>query len=141
MRRFWFACALGFAPLLGAGAPSSATEPGDPMLAKVGAELFEQYCAACHGKSGVGDGPVAAVLVKPPADLTRIAARRDGQFPDAEITRWIDGRFDSPAHGTREMPIWGRAFQESVAPGEDPDEVGRGRLLALIEYLKTIQKP
>jgi mono/diheme cytochrome c family protein len=125
--------------LAGIAAAADAADPADPLLAPVGAETFRQYCASCHGATGVGDGPVAAELKKPPADLTRIAARRSGVFPEAEITRWIDGRFDAPAHGTREMPVWGRVFQETVRPGADPDEAGRGKLLALVEYLKSIQ--
>ncbi|MCX5737997.1 MAG: c-type cytochrome [Proteobacteria bacterium] len=129
-----------FAVTSGLAALSSAAEPSDPMLAQVGAEMFKQYCASCHGMSGEGDGPVAGSLKKPPADLTRIAARRGGQFPDADISRWIDGRFDAPAHGTREMPVWGRQFQDAVGNRTDPDEVVRGRLLTLVEYLKTIQK-
>ena len=28
--------------------------------------LFEQRCAACHGSSGMGDGPAAAALQPPP---------------------------------------------------------------------------
>ena len=140
MLRVAIVCALVFAVSSGVATPSSSAEPNDPMLAEVGAGMFKQYCASCHGASGVGDGPVAASLKKPPADLTRIAARRGGKFPDAEISRWIDGRFDAPAHGTREMPVWGRQFQDTVGNRTDPDEVVRGRLLTLVEYLKTIQK-
>ena len=140
MGRVAFACAFGFASLgWFVALPAGAGEP-DPMLAEVGAEMFKQYCASCHGMNGEGDGPVAASLKKPPADLTRIAARRGGNFPDADISRWIDGRFDAPAHGTREMPVWGRQFQDTVGNRTDPDEVVRGRLLTLVEYLKTIQK-
>lgn len=118
----------------------AASEAGDSVLAPAGAEMFEQYCASCHGMSGEGNGPAAAALNVRPADLTRIAARRGGNFPDAEIARFIDGRFDLPAHGSREMPIWGRRFGASIAKGTEPDEVARGRILSLVEYLKTIQK-
>jgi mono/diheme cytochrome c family protein len=118
----------------------AAAEPPDPMLAKVGGEMFQQYCASCHGVTGEGNGPVAPSLRTPPADLTRIAARRGGNFPDSDIARFIDGRFDLPAHGTREMPIWGRKLGEPIAEGTQPDEVVRGKLMALVEYLKTIQK-
>jgi mono/diheme cytochrome c family protein len=138
MRRVAIVLAFGFA--VTSGAAAAASEPGDPMLAQVGAEMFQQYCASCHGTNGEGNGPVAASLKKSPADLTRIAARRGGNFPDAEIARWIDGRFDAPAHGTREMPVWGRQFQDTIGKETDPDEVVRGRLLTLVEYLKTIQK-
>jgi high-affinity iron transporter len=35
-----------------------------------GAEIFQQECASCHGAVGRGDGPAAAGLTPPPADLT-----------------------------------------------------------------------
>ena len=140
MRGFAIGCALSIAVSFAAALPSPAAEPSDPMLAQVGADMFMQYCASCHGANGQGDGRVAASLKKPPADLTRIAARHGGKFPDSDIARWIDGRFDAPAHGTREMPVWGRQFQDSTSKATDPDEIVRGKLLTLIEYLKTIQR-
>lgn len=36
-----------------------------------GRVLYEQYCLACHGERGRGDGPGAALLVPRPRDLTR----------------------------------------------------------------------
>jgi cytochrome c oxidase cbb3-type subunit 3 len=33
--------------------------PGDPKLGKI---VYEDNCAACHGRSGKGDGPLAEVL-------------------------------------------------------------------------------
>jgi mono/diheme cytochrome c family protein len=36
-----------------------------------GAELFQQYCAACHGPTGRGDGFVAPVLWRKPKNRTR----------------------------------------------------------------------
>ncbi len=144
MHRFLIACALACASLGGVVAPSAASEPGDPMLAEVGAETFKQYCASCHGADGGGDGPVASTLKKPPADLTRIAERRGGVFPDAEIARWIDGRFDAPAHGTREMPVWGLDYtiQASEALPELPYNQAvyvRTRIMSLLEYLNQLQ--
>jgi mono/diheme cytochrome c family protein len=38
-------------------------------------------CAACHGPNGKGDGPMADVLMKRPADLTVLQERNDGEFP------------------------------------------------------------
>ena len=57
--------------------------PGQTM--RVGQHYFVRYCSACHGVEGRGDGPAASVLQPPPADLTRIAQRRGGHFPGAEI--------------------------------------------------------
>lgn len=111
----------------------------DPMLAEMGAEHFARYCAPCHGVGAKGDGPVAPALAKRPADLTRIAARRGGEFPAGEIARIIDGRFEIASHGTREMPVWGERFAEEVPDPGLSEEIARGRIAVLVEYLKSIQ--
>lgn len=35
-----------------------------------GKAIYEQYCAACHGPAGKGDGPAAAALNRKPRDLS-----------------------------------------------------------------------
>ena len=127
--------------LVGCAAPAQ-SEPkleADPMMADMGAETFARHCAACHGAEGRGDGPVAASLSKPPADLTRIAARRGGDFPRGELGKIIDGRFAISAHGTREMPVWGARFGESIPDPGLSEEIGRGKIAILLEYLASIQ--
>jgi mono/diheme cytochrome c family protein len=117
-----------------------------PLMAQVfgeqdysGGELFERYCAACHGVSAMGDGPVAASLVRMVPDLTRVAERRGGRFPRGEISEMIDGRSPVLAHGTRQMPVWGREFW--VEQGEDVEAERRARdmIKRLIDYLESIQ--
>ena len=39
------------------------------------------------------------------------------------------------------MPIWGRRLGERLAGGTDADEIARGRIDLLVEYLETIQVP
>jgi len=119
---------------------SSAPAP-DPMLVEVGAELFKSYCASCHGVVARGGGPAAPALSTPPSDLSRIAARNGGVFPESSVTRLIDGRFDLPAHGSREMPIWGTCLAEEIPCFATGDEVARGRIVSLVEYLKSLQVP
>ncbi|HXE56613.1 MAG TPA: FTR1 family protein [Gemmatimonadales bacterium] len=41
-----------------------------------GAAIYREQCASCHGLAGRGDGPAAAGLDPPPADLTDAAALR-----------------------------------------------------------------
>lgn len=106
---------------------------------RAGSQLYQQYCSACHGLSGTGNGPAAVALKKPPADLTQIAKRRDGTFPKSEIIQYIDGRMSVDAHGTREMPIWGSKFSELTGGGEFGDESARGKVTTLVEYLESIQ--
>jgi mono/diheme cytochrome c family protein len=132
-------------PLLGCttGGEAPPPSPAEPnaMLVEVGRDAFLTYCAACHGSDGRGAGPAAAALTTPPADLTRIAARRGGDFPADDIAAWIDGRMALPAHGTREMPIWGYRFAEGLPPGELSQDLVRGRILTVVEYLRSIQAP
>ena len=90
--------------------------------------------------NGRGNGPVAKELKKPPTDLTRIAARHEGKFPDAGIGQYIDGRIVVPAHGTREMPVWGKRFSEQYGSDSTAEEVTRGKIGVLIQYLKSIQR-
>jgi mono/diheme cytochrome c family protein len=120
-------------------AGDGAEEPPHPALVEMGQELFVQYCASCHGSGARGDGPAAGALKTQPADLTRIAARRGGSFPAGEIARKIDGRFAPEAHGTREMPVWGSTFTSQIPDAGVSEEVSRGRIAVLVEYLKTIQ--
>ncbi len=112
--------------------------PGATMSA--GQQYFGRYCSACHGMQGRGDGPVAASLRTPPADLTRIAQRRGGQFPLEEIAALVDGRRMVPTHGSREMPIWGEHFAAMGGGGTVGEEVVRGNLLVLLEYLQTLER-
>lgn len=118
---------------------ADAQPASDPVLSEMGEPYFRSYCAPCHGISATGDGPAASSLTTPPADLTRIAARRGGQFPDGEIAQFVDGRFQVDAHGTRAMPIWGSAFAGDVPDAGLSDSIARGKILVIVEYLKSIQ--
>jgi mono/diheme cytochrome c family protein len=122
-------------------APPAGPEHPNAMLVEVGRDAFAIHCAACHGSDARGSGPAASALRTQPADLTHIAARRGGDFPADEIAAWIDGRLAPPAHGTREMPVWGYRFAEGLPPGELTQELVRGRILTLVEYLRSIQAP
>jgi mono/diheme cytochrome c family protein len=106
-----------------------------------GGELFHRFCASCHGTTAQGDGTVAPVLRITPPDLTEIAKRHGGEFPESKVYQIIDGRVPTAAHGTREMPVWGTELWR--AQGYDI-EAGRKTVLIidkLIGYLKSIQKP
>jgi mono/diheme cytochrome c family protein len=116
-------------------APAAAAEPA----AASGQALYQQYCSACHGMDAKGDGPVAAALKKKPMDLTRIAARRGGTFPAAAILEMVDGRNVAIAHGSREMPVWGRRFGEALTPGTAAETVRHGTAQLIVDYLASIQ--
>jgi len=105
-----------------------------------GEELFQQFCSACHGPSGRGDGPVAGTLNVLVPDLTRLEERHDGEFPAAEVRDLIDGRSLVVAHGTRTMPVWGYEFW--VEEGADATAEGDAREIInrLVRHLESIQR-
>lgn len=103
-----------------------------------GEELFQSYCAICHGTDGAGNGPMTEHLKLPPADLTRIAARRGGNFPDEQIYQIIDGRVPVAGHGTGDMPIWGQTLKESEHLKNEKQV--RQSINNLVSYLKSIQQ-
>ncbi|TIU18423.1 MAG: cytochrome c [Mesorhizobium sp.] len=71
---------------------------------------YMNSCAVCHGLEGKGDGPLGDELLKRPSDLTRLSRRNGGEFPYWRVFAVIDGRGMVPAHGNRDMPVWGRQF-------------------------------
>jgi len=102
-----------------------------------GAILFKNYCAACHGSRGTGDGPMVPALKTTVPDLTLIAKRNGGAFPLDRVQAVIAG--DKPtglSHGTREMPLWGTLFSADIS---DRD-YGKLRVYNVAKYLEGIQK-
>jgi mono/diheme cytochrome c family protein len=76
-----------------------------------GKEMFSQYCAVCHGPEAKGNGPAADALKKSPADLTQIARKNGGAFPEIRVLRVIKGDDEVTAHGSRDMPVWNTLFR------------------------------
>ena len=101
-----------------------------------GPELFQAHCAPCHGDDGKGNGPVASALNTPVPDLTTIAKRNGGIFPESHVRSMILGDDVLKAHGSREMPIWGPIFHQV----ERDRDYGHVRTKNLLEYLKSIQQ-
>jgi mono/diheme cytochrome c family protein len=120
--------------LVWAAAVRAGADEKDAQYARHGRALYVQYCVACHGASGRGDGPAAAALKVPPPDLTNISQKYSG-FPTDKIMIWIDGEKAGSAHGTREMPVWGKKFRREGGAGAQLGEV-----YSLTRYLQTIQK-
>lgn len=106
-----------------------------------GMEMYGRFCASCHGVSAKGNGPMAPLLKVEVPDLTHIAHRHDGKFPEEHVRRTIDGRFERPAHGLPYMPVWGWKFHDSETT-HDAEE--RARVDSLIErlvvHLRSIQE-
>jgi mono/diheme cytochrome c family protein len=140
----WFASVFGALLLpafLQTGATAQTTGKINPPLviaSMSGRDLFEFYCAACHGRDGRGGGPVAPSLNVAPADLTGIARRNDGAFPRSQVESFVTSDQDRPlsAHGSRDMPVWGPIFR-----GLDADATrNRVRIENIVDYIASIQK-
>jgi mono/diheme cytochrome c family protein len=116
------------------GADQGTSQPSERKF--VGSTLFGTYCATCHGVSAKGDGPLAANLRKPPANLTLIARRNGGIFSAEMVARIIDGRKPLSGHGGGDMPVWGDAFGRSA----DGVEATPEKIAALVEYLQSLQQ-
>lgn len=103
--------------------------------------LYLRLCGACHGPEGHGDG-IAGTFMRPkPTDLTTIAKRNGGDFPYEQVMRQIDGRQTVRAHGDPEMPVWGDVLQDRGSWDVSRRIEVRGKLLVLVEYLRSIQQP
>ena len=102
-----------------------------------GQKLYASYCAVCHGADAKGGGSFVPQLKAVPPDLTRIAKRNGGAFPKMHVAEVIDGEFKQPAHGSREMPIWGPIFR-SVARGRE--DSAQRRINRLVKYLESVQE-
>jgi mono/diheme cytochrome c family protein len=110
---------------------------------EAGHRLYRQYCGACHGPEGHGDGVASSMMRPPPPDLTRLAARHGGQFPMETVVKTIDGRDMPRAHGEPAMPVWGEIFRHELGDGSThPRGIERRvheRIYAIAEYLRSIQ--
>ena len=102
-----------------------------------GRQMFKEYCAACHGADGKGRGPIFPFFRALPSDLTTLAKRHGGTFPEAYVTTVLLFGPGSRAHGTIDMPVWGPIFREMDNYNE---AAVRQRIRNLCQYLKSIQQ-
>jgi mono/diheme cytochrome c family protein len=109
----------------------------------IGKQEYDSKCAVCHGTTGKGDGPYREFISKIP-DLTVLSKNNKGVFPIDRVYQIIDGRMQIKAHGTRDMPIWGREYSMAAAEryrdiDYDQEAYIRSHILSLIDYLYRIQ--
>jgi mono/diheme cytochrome c family protein len=137
-----------------AGVAAGVTGAAQAEDVDIGKSEFQASCASCHGADGKGKGPVSGQLKVPPSDLTVLARNNNGVFPTNAVYETIYGSKTVPAHGTREMPIWGERFNPIInlphavdpyywrmaGPEKSPEVVVRTRILAVIDYLNRIQQ-
>ena len=113
----------------------------------IGHQEYMESCAQCHGLSGAGDGYLAGYLNTEVPDLTTLQRDNGGVFPVTAVYRIIDGTDTSGIHGTSDLPSWGSRFRmrgEMMANpdfrDQEADTYTRYRILALVEYIASIQQ-
>jgi mono/diheme cytochrome c family protein len=127
--------------------PSSASpQAAKPEVKKVpapyidpssGKGMYTAYCASCHGADGKGMGPAEPALKIVPTNLTLLAAKNGGTFPEAHVMQVIRGDSATAAHGNKDMPVWGPVFLQMS--GHDTAQVQQ-RIRNLTKYLELIQQ-
>ena len=106
-----------------------------------GEEMYKEYCAVCHGKDAKGNGPAAAALKMPPPDLTTLSQRHGGKYPATYVESVLKfGAKTFPAHGAKDMPIWGPLFGSISFDinGIDALQVTQ-RIHNLTQYIESVQ--
>ncbi len=103
------------------------TAPAVAQDIERGEQVYDQWCAQCHGVEGAGDGPAAEYMIPRPRDFTtglfQIRTTGSGELPtDADIMRVINEGMP----GTT-MPGW-----EEQLPQADRQ--------ALLDYIKTFSQ-
>ena len=114
--------------------------PIRPTSAASGQQMYNTYCAVCHGVDGKGNGPAAAAMKTPPTDLTVLAKDNNGRFPDTHIVTVLQFGVETSAHGSQEMPVWGTALRSLSRGAVNPSAQEQQRISNLTNYLRSLQQ-
>lgn len=101
-----------------------------------GPEMYQAYCASCHGPKGLGDGPVAPYLKSALPNLTTLTRENKGTFPTLRVSQVIRGEVSVKTHGIAEMAVWGPVFL-SLDQSQEP--VVRMRVANLAKHIEGLQ--
>jgi mono/diheme cytochrome c family protein len=131
------ALVLGLCLVKAQNAPPASKAATARTVDSSGKHTYVQYCASCHGADARGDGPAEVVLKTTPPDLTTLAKRRGGKFPNEYVSDVLRFGTRIVSHGSSDMPIWGPIFG-SLDNYNEP--AVRKRIKDLCEYLASIQE-
>jgi mono/diheme cytochrome c family protein len=99
------------------------------------ADMYKQFCSACHGPDLKGTGSVPEPYKAAP-DLTTLARRHGGEFPETYVSNVLRNGVVIPAHGLADMPVWGTdsRFADPANPAQ-----ATARIAELTNYIKSLQ--
>ena len=98
-----------------AGRELADPHPVDAAALEKGRQLYETFCAVCHGASGDGDGPLVPLIPNPPAySSDRVRGMPAGQL------------FHVITYGSGRMPSYA-------------SQVPAGERWAIVAYVQTLQ--
>ena len=103
-----------------------------------GKQMYEAYCAVCHGANAKGNGPGADAFQPKPADLSTLSAENGGKFPKYRVRYLLTDLDLYSDHAGSDMPSWGPAFKS--LDKNQPEVVGL-RARNLMAYLESMQAP
>jgi len=99
--------------------------------------MFNNYCAVCHATDAKGNGPAASAWKATPTDLTGLTQKGGGKYPALHVTSVIRGQAELPAHGSKEMPVWGPLFFR-LSQGHESE--AQQSIASLNRYFESMQK-
>jgi mono/diheme cytochrome c family protein len=101
-----------------------------------GKEMFNTYCAVCHGLDCKGNGPAATALKTPLSDLSLLSRTHEGKFPMTLVRGTLHGGPTMPAgHGSTDMPIWGPL----LSSGQQDQGMAELRIRNISKYIESLQ--
>jgi mono/diheme cytochrome c family protein len=110
--------------------------PIQQTSAASGKDMYTEYCAACHGTDGKGNGPAASAMKSAPPDLTQLTKTHGGKYPAAYVSGILRFGSGPTSHGSADMPVWGPLFRSL---DKYHDTVVQQRVGNLTSYIETLQ--
>jgi mono/diheme cytochrome c family protein len=105
-----------------------------------GQRLYANHCAACHGSTAQGNGPLADTLGMQSPDLTILSKNNGGTFPADDVITQIHGYSGRHLYGG--MPEYEQILQSPKVNYEtqDGDIIPTPQsMIDLATYLEEIQ--
>ena len=132
----WFTIAIAQQATPAQNAPAVKRVPIKDTPSNDGKDMYDNYCAVCHGKDGKGTGPAAPSMKTSPTDLTALAKNNSGKYPAPHVAAVIRGQATTSSHGSQDMPVWGPLFS-SISQGHESQV--QQRITNLVNHLETLQ--